>query len=600
LAPDQATPAPAAPAGVAGEPSRPRRLPSARSVGRIGRRLEEYGGFVPAVLLFGGFFLVPFGLIVAYSFWRVVDYNVVRDWTLDNYRYFFSVPTYARTLWATVWVSAMVTVVAILLAFPFSYWLVRYVRRSWQKPLLVLVIVPLWASYLLRIYAWQTILGERGAVNRLLQGTGLTDDPVSFLLYNRPAVVIVLIYLYFPFAALTLYASLERFDWDLLKAAMDLGASARQAIWRILLPHIRPGIMTAAIFVFIPVLGEYLVPQLVGGTRGVMIGNLIANFFMGAQYTRGAAASLLIAALIVALLILFRRSLQVRGTYAAAALTQRVDVVSSRRTLTRAALAVYGVAIYFYLFAPIAVIILLSFNANRTGAFPVTGWTLQWYEQVFSNFQIQDALYTSLEVAAQVTLISAVVGTAAAFPLVRARIPFRAGMRVLMTLPIMIPGLLIGVSLLVLFTGAFDIRLSPRTAVIGQAVFTTPFVLLIVATRLEGFDRSIERAASDLGANTFHRLKSVVLPLIAPSVFAGALFAFTLSLDEFIITLFLIGGNNTLPIYIFTQIKFGITPEVNALAAMLLAASLTLLALAVVLPNAFRRLTRRPPVLPAR
>src|SRR5262249_36642450 len=154
------------------------------------------------------------------------------------------------------------------------------------------------------------------------------------------------------------------------------------------------------------------------------------------------------------------------------------------------------------------------------------------------------------------------------------RLPFRNGITIAMVLPIMIPGLLIGVSLLVLFTSAFNLQLSPQTAVIGQAVYTTPFVLLLVAARLQGLDPALERAASDVGANAFRRLVHVVLPLIAPAVFAGALFAFTLSLDEFIITLFLIGANNTLPIYIYTQVKFGITPEVNALASLLLAASL--------------------------
>ncbi len=110
---------------------------------------------------------------------------------------------------------------------------------------------------------------------------------------------------------------------------------------------------------------------------------------------------------------------------------------------------------------------------------------------------------------------------------------------------------------------------------IGQSVYTTPFVILVVAARLEGFDRSLERAASDLGANAWQRLRYVVLPLIGPAIFAGALFAFTLSLDEFVITLFLIGGGNTLPIYIYTQVKFGITPEINAIASLLIAASLT-------------------------
>jgi spermidine/putrescine transport system permease protein len=213
-------------------------------------------------------------------------------------------------------VSVLATALTIAVAFPFAYWLVRYVPRRLQRVLLVLVILPFWTSYLLRVYSWLNILGPQGAINRLLQWMHLTDDPVSFFLYDRPAVVLVLVYLYFPFAALTLYASLERFDWDQFKAAMDLGATPPTAMRKILLPQIKPGITTAVIFVFIPILGEYLAPQLVGGARGVMIGNLIVNFFSGAAYTRGAAASLLIAALIVVLLVIFRRSLEIKDPYA--------------------------------------------------------------------------------------------------------------------------------------------------------------------------------------------------------------------------------------------------------------------------------------------
>ncbi len=268
---------------------------------------------------------------------------------------------------------------------------------------------------------------------------------------------------------------------------------------------------------------------------------------------------------------------------------REVEVVSPHAGLVKALLGTWAVLVYVFLFAPIVLLVLFSFNANKYGTFPFTGWTTHWYSEVFGNYQIKDALTTSLKVAAEVTLISTIVGTAAAFPLVRSRLPFRSGITVGMTLPIMIPGLLIGVSLLILMTSVFHIQLSVQTAVIGQAVYTTPFVLLLVAARLQGFDTSLERAASDLGANTFNRLRYVVLPLIMPAVFAGALFAFTLSLDEFIITLFLIGAHNTLPIYIYTQVKFGITPEVNALASLLLAASLMLIAFAFLLPTALRR-----------
>ena len=270
-----------------------------------------------------------------------------------------------------------------------------------------------------------------------------------------------------------------------------------------------------------------------------------------------------------------------------------VEVLSRRGRFFRGLLGCYAIFIYVFLFAPIGLLVLFSFNANRYGTFPITGWTLTWYRQAFSDYQVQDAVRTTIKIALQVTVISAVVGTAAAFPLVRSRLPFREGFRIILILPIMIPGLLIGVSLLVLFTSTFHRTLSPETAVIGQAVYTTPFVILLVAARLQGFDTALERAAADLGANAFQRLRRVILPLIFPAILAGALFAFTLSLDEFIISYFLIGANNTLPIFIYTQIKFGITPEVNAVATLLLAGSLLLLALAFLLPQLVRRVRVR-------
>lgn len=560
--------------------------------------LRQYIGFIPALLLLGLFFILPLALIVAYSFWRVIDYRIVTEWTLENYQYFFSVPVYARNLLVTVIVAAASTAITIALAFPFAYWVTRYVSRRIQKPLLILLIIPLWTSYLLRIYAWISILGEQGALNRFLSWGGLRTEAMSSLLYDRPAVVLVLVYLYFPFAALILYTALDGFDWRQLKSAMDLGSSPLGAIRRVMLPQIRPAITTAVVLVLIPTLGEYLVPQLIGGARGLMIGNLITNFFMGAQYARGAAASLLIVAIIVLLLATFRRSLEIRGGTGATTVSHKIESASGRASLVRALLYAYGASIYLFLFAPIALLVMFSFNANRIGTFPITGWTLEWYRSVFSNFQIQDAFLTSVSVAAQVTVIAVVVGTSAAFAIVRSRLKYRNAVRVVLLLPIMIPGLLIGVSLLVLFGSALGMRLSMQTAVIGQSVFISPFVMLIVSARLRTFDERLEHAASDLGANALRRLRHVVMPILLPSVFAGALFAFTLSIDEFIITLFLIGGHNTLPMYIFTQLRFGITPEVNALAALLLGASFSLVGLSVSLPAVYQRIHRRYAVRP--
>ncbi len=258
----------------------------------------------------------------------------------------------------------------------------------------------------------------------------------------------------------------------------------------------------------------------------------------------------------------------------------------------RRALAVYAGLVYAFVFAPIAFLVLFSFNANPSGSFPITGFTTRWYHEMLDDFELQDAFWTSLEVALQVTIVSVVVGTLAAFPLVRARLPFRNAIRLGVTLPIMLPGLLIGISLLILLGGVLELELSSRTAVLGQCIFTTPFVILLVAARLQLLDPRLEWAAGDLGAAPRRRIRHVVLPALAPALMGSALLAFTLSFDEFIITLFVIGGDQTLPLYVFNHVRYGITPSVNAVASLFLLGSFAALTLALALPSGLRRLRR--------
>lgn len=269
------------------------------------------------------------------------------------------------------------------------------------------------------------------------------------------------------------------------------------------------------------------------------------------------------------------------------------DIVAPHGRLVRGLLTLYGVAMYLFLFVPIVVLVLLSFNTSRTVGFPLKHLTLKWYRLLPDDVLIQDALSSSIRIGLYVTVISTVIGTAAAFPLVRARMRYRSVVRVLITLPIMIPGLLIGVSLLILFTDVLKVQPGSSTAIVGQSVLVTPFVILIVAARLQGFDQNLERAASDLGANLVQRMRYVVLPLIAPGILAAALIALTLSIDEFIVTNFLIGSGQTLPIYIYNQIKFGITPEVNALASLMLLGTVVVFALGFAIPPLIRRIRLR-------
>jgi spermidine/putrescine transport system permease protein len=277
------------------------------------------------------------------------------------------------------------------------------------------------------------------------------------------------------------------------------------------------------------------------------------------------------------------------------------EPVARHGRLARRALGAYSLLSYVYLLAPIVLIVVFSFNENHSGTLPITGLTFKWYRSALGDDSIQSAFWTTLRVAAQVTVISTLVGTAAAFPLARSRLRFRAGIRVFFTLPIMIPGLLLGVGLLIMFGSLLQVPLSLNTVIIGQCVYTTPFVVLLVAAQIQGFDRDLERAASDLGANQWRRLRHVVLPLILPAIVAGMCFAFVLSVDEFIITLFTIGpSENTLPIYIYTQIRQGITPSVNAVVSVMLVGSIVILTLGMVLPGVLRRLLTREKGMAAR
>ncbi len=267
--------------------------------------------------------------------------------------------------------------------------------------------------------------------------------------------------------------------------------------------------------------------------------------------------------------------------------------VSPYSRLTRGLLAVEAGAVLTFLYLPIAFLILFSFEKADSPGFPITGLTTHWYEAMIADTAIHTALFNSVLVAVIVAILATIIGTTAAFALVRGRTRFAGTGRLLFTLPIMIPGVLIGIGLLIFVRRALNLQLGLHTVIAGHLVFTTSFVVLIVAARLQGFDRRLEWAAADLGANRVQTLRHIILPLIAPAIIAGALLSVTLSIDEFVITFFTIGPQLTLPLYIYTQIKFGVTPEVNALATVILVVTLGVFAIGSLLLSSGRRFRRR-------
>jgi len=263
---------------------------------------------VPPLLWVATFLLVPYFLMFCYGFWSVSStQNVVHTWTLSNYRQLVTVDVYWQTLLRSIWIATRVMLFSLVLGYPLAYFL-SFHAGARKELFYQLVIIPLWVSYLVRAYAWKTILGSEGVLNTLLQYLHLTKHPLDFLLYSPFAVVLTLTHIYTPFAFLPIYASLEHIPRNLIEASHDLGANPAQTFWRVVFPLSIPGVLAGATFAFVLSLGDFLAPQLLGGPSGIMISNIVVSLF-GAAYNwpLGAAISLCMLVLVVSLLFVSER-----------------------------------------------------------------------------------------------------------------------------------------------------------------------------------------------------------------------------------------------------------------------------------------------------
>jgi spermidine/putrescine transport system permease protein len=257
----------------------------------------------PPLLWVGFFLLLPYALMFAHSFWAVRDGILVHEWNLRNYHTLLSNPVYVAVLFRTMRIAASVTLFSLLLGYPLAYYLSFHAGP--RKDLLYqLVIVPLWVSYLVRGYAWKTILGSDGVLNGFLQYLHITHEPVAYLLYSPFAVVLMLTHIYTPFVFLSIYAALEHIPRALVEASQDLGANARSTFFRVILPLSMPGLLAGATFAFVLSLGDFLAPLLVGGPSGTMIANIVQSLF-GAAYDWPLGASISVCILIITVSLLF-------------------------------------------------------------------------------------------------------------------------------------------------------------------------------------------------------------------------------------------------------------------------------------------------------
>lgn len=257
-------------------------------------------------------------------------------------------------------------------------------------------------------------------------------------------------------------------------------------------------------------------------------------------------------------------------------MTMAIPGAAPKRPLRIAWLKIYAILVVFFLFFPVGIIFLFSFNASPAISFPIEGLSLRWYQEVLRSPIFTAALNNSLQIATITTLICLAAGMLAALTMTRYRFKGKGLIQALYMLPLSLPGLFIGISLLSYFI-SLNLKLSLGTVVIGHLIYTMPYFYLVASTRLERFDRILEEAAQDLGCTPWQVFWRVNFPIIAPSIIGAALIVFALSFDEFLITFFVIGTDSTLPMLVWSMMRRSIDPRVNAISVILILASLLLL-----------------------
>lgn len=544
----------------------------------------------PVLMLVGLFFLLP----LLRAVWGSIDGI---DFSFGRYAEIVANPLYRQVLLRTFEVGAVVTLAAILLGYPVAYLLTVLPRRL-AVLITICLLVPLFTAFLIRTYGWMSLLGRQGPANMLLQALGLIDRPVR-LLGTPLAVYIGMVHVLTPIAIFTMYATMAQLDRGLAAAARVLGANPVQAFLRVYLPMSLPGVISAAVLVFIMAIGFFIAPALLGSPAETMIAQLIVTqitTLIDLKFGYALATALLIvtiAALLLSNLFVPIEQMwsHARAVPAKAPLRRRVAsaarplrwILALAETvldwlLCRPAWLVplllrgYAGALILFMLAPLVVILILSFSASPFLVFPPPGFSWQWYEKFFASEDWRAALSMSLHIAAIVASLAVVTGGAAAFALVRGAFAGKRALFILIIAPLLVPVVIVA---LCLYMAMADLGLlgSFTGLVIGHLLVAVPYALIILLGAVRGLDRNLEYAAATLGARPALVFGKIVLPSLAPGLVTAWVMAFLHSFDELLVTLFLLGRQTpTLPIKMWSDIRMQFDPVISAASSTIVAA----------------------------
>jgi putative spermidine/putrescine transport system permease protein len=576
------------------------RLPLA-SPGRPAAWLAAWP-ILPALVFLTLVFVYP----VAQLLWlSVVD----RSGALTGVHYarLFASPLYVQVLWITFKIAAWTTLLCILGGYPVAYLLATAGPR-WRSNLTLFVLLPFWTSFLVRTFAWIVLLGRNGAVNKLLQATGVTNAPAE-LIYNFTGVMIGMTHALMPLGILTMVAVMENIDATLPRAASTLGARGGQAFWRIYFPLSLPGVAAAGLLVFITAMGFFITPALLGGRRETMITQIIIEQVQDLlNWAFAGAISLLLLGSAVLVFYCYDRALGMstlagaapaerrgrganpigrlagwagRGAIAAVGwATDRLAEAGDRllpsrpdrpaRDWGRAIQWAAGLLILAFLTVPAFFIVPVSFTTESFIEWPPKGFTLKWYGIYLGSRQWVGATLRSLGVGLAAATLAMALGAPAAFVLARQSLRAKTAALAFILSPLIIPRMIIAVALFYLYARVGLIG-TPLGLVLGHTVLAIPYVIVTVMAVLKNYDERLDQAAWSLGASRLRTLWHVTVPLIRAGLIAAFLFAFITSFDELTIALFVTGGlATTLPKQMWDEALFKVTPTLAAVSALLL------------------------------
>lgn len=538
------------------------------AVVRIPTRLRRAMLLAPVVALLGVFFGWPILAVLL----RSLDPDGTVTWSsprisTEHYVTVLTDPTLRDVIVHTVVVAIWATAVTAALAFPVAY-LISRLSRQIAVTLLTLILLQFWISILVRLFAYTQVLGREGFINSLAETFGL--GPYD-LLFNTTATVIGMVVYLLPYMILILYAGMSGIDLSLVTAAKTLGASPRQAFWRIYVPLVRPSFVTGTLLIFVLSLGFFLTPAVLGGP-----GDTTVSIYIQQQiglYQWGVASAIGILLLVVTL-VLYVGAVRAGGMASALPGGGRAGKGTANREPLRIGAAsvllwLVTLAVLLLLLLPLLVVVPVSFTDTSRLVWPPEGTTTRWYEKVLESPIWLDAMRKSALVATG----TAIVATGAGLLLARTMFTLRSAFARSLLLTLVYAPLVVPIILLAI--GIYDVE--TRLGLLGSnvgltlahAVLAIPFAFAILHSALSGIDPSVEHAAWTLGASRRRAFWSTVMPNVIPSLVSALLISFITSWDEPVVALFQTGLKKTLPVTIFTQLKSGVTPALAAVATML-------------------------------